>query len=65
MDLGKLKQVPVRMLDYAAICGTIEIQLICPVGMDLWHPNCIVSFGFCLRLFQIHWGSSYIASEIY
>jgi hypothetical protein len=50
MDLGKLKQVPVRTLDYAAIWRMIEIQLTCPVGMDPRHPNCEVSFGFCLRL---------------
>jgi hypothetical protein len=53
MDLGKLKQVPLRSLDYAAICGLTDLRFTSPVGKDTkysnpWLPICQVSFSFWL-----------------
>ncbi|EKM78003.1 hypothetical protein AGABI1DRAFT_107774 [Agaricus bisporus var. burnettii JB137-S8] len=43
--LGKLKQVPLRTLDYAAICGRIDFEFVSPTGVDVkfsdpWSPSC-------------------------
>jgi hypothetical protein len=51
-ELGKLKQVPLQSLDYAAIWGGIEIWFTSPIEMDVepsdpWNPSCEVSFSFC------------------
>jgi hypothetical protein len=50
MELHKLKQVPLRALDYAAICGWIDLRFMSPVGTDVkysdpWNPICKVSFS--------------------
>ncbi|KAF7773463.1 hypothetical protein Agabi119p4_5630 [Agaricus bisporus var. burnettii] len=45
MELGKLKQVPLSMFDYAAVCGWIELRFMSPIGMgaqsfDTWNTSC-------------------------
>ncbi|KAF7776479.1 hypothetical protein Agabi119p4_4872 [Agaricus bisporus var. burnettii] len=45
VELGKLKRVPLRALDYAAICGDIELRFTSPIGTDIertdpWNPSC-------------------------
>jgi hypothetical protein len=50
-ELGKLKQVPLRTLDYAALCGRIDLRFTSPVGIDIglsdpWSPSCKVSYSF-------------------
>jgi hypothetical protein len=49
--LGKLKQVALRTLGYAAICGCVTFQFTSPTGTDFkysdpWNPSCQVSFSF-------------------
>jgi hypothetical protein len=46
MDLGKLKKVPLRTLDYAAICGRIDFRFTSPTATDVnpWSLSCEVSF---------------------
>ncbi|XP_006458953.1 hypothetical protein AGABI2DRAFT_115916 [Agaricus bisporus var. bisporus H97] len=44
-ELGKLKQVPLRTLDYTAICGLVHIRVTSPIGIDAkhsdsWNPTC-------------------------
>ncbi|KAF7776470.1 hypothetical protein Agabi119p4_4863 [Agaricus bisporus var. burnettii] len=44
-ELGKLKQVPLRALDYAAISGGIQLQFRSPIGAEVelsdpWNPSC-------------------------
>ncbi|EKM77967.1 hypothetical protein AGABI1DRAFT_129752 [Agaricus bisporus var. burnettii JB137-S8] len=44
-ELGKLKQVPLRTLDYTAICGLVLIRVTSPIGIDAkhsdsWNPTC-------------------------
>jgi hypothetical protein len=47
MALGKLKQVPLRRLDYAAIIAPIDVMLKSPIGIDCSHTQkCSVSFDF-------------------
>lgn len=48
VELGKLKQVPLSMFDYAAVCGWIELRFMSPIGMgaqdsDTWNTTCEVS----------------------
>ncbi|XP_006458966.1 hypothetical protein AGABI2DRAFT_177088 [Agaricus bisporus var. bisporus H97] len=43
--LGKMKEVPLRTLDYAAIFGSIDIWFTSPIGTDVkefgcWNPSC-------------------------
>ncbi|KAF7773154.1 hypothetical protein Agabi119p4_5321 [Agaricus bisporus var. burnettii] len=44
-ELGKLVQVPLRTLDFAAICGRIDVRFRSPIGTDVerfdqWNPSC-------------------------
>ncbi|KAF7773465.1 hypothetical protein Agabi119p4_5632 [Agaricus bisporus var. burnettii] len=36
-ELGKLKEVPLRTLSYAAICGRIDVCFTTPIGMNVKH----------------------------
>jgi hypothetical protein len=52
-ELGKLKQVPLRALDYAAICGRIELHFTSPIGTDHelsdpWNSSCKVRFSLVI-----------------
>ncbi|EKM76106.1 hypothetical protein AGABI1DRAFT_131622 [Agaricus bisporus var. burnettii JB137-S8] len=38
-DLGKLREVPLRALDYAAICGDVELRFTSPIGVDVTLPD--------------------------
>ncbi|KAF7768059.1 hypothetical protein Agabi119p4_7302 [Agaricus bisporus var. burnettii] len=45
-ELGKFRQVPLRTLDYAAICGRVDLRFVSPVGIDTklsdpWNPSCM------------------------
>lgn len=57
-ELGKFRQVPLRTLDYAAICGRVDLQFVSPIGIDTklsdpWNPSCMVSFSFNSRVESI------------
>jgi hypothetical protein len=52
-ELGKLKRVPLQALDYAAICGDVELRFTTPAGSnikvsDLWDPSCEVSYNLVI-----------------
>jgi hypothetical protein len=51
--LGRMKEMPVRTLDYAAICGRIDLRFTSRIGTDVsvsdpWNPSCEVSYSFVL-----------------
>jgi hypothetical protein len=54
-ELGGLKQVPLRALDYAAICGRIDLSFTSRIIMDgkhsdTWDRSCEVSFVYDCRV---------------
>jgi hypothetical protein len=53
LEIGELRQVPLRTLDYAAICGWILVLFtgcggISDMYSDPWNRSCTVSFSFWL-----------------
>jgi hypothetical protein len=48
VELGDLKQVPLRTLDYGAVCGWINLEFTSPIKTPTWNPFCKVRFTLYL-----------------
>jgi hypothetical protein len=56
MELGILKQVQLRTLDRAVICGGVDLRFTYPAGKDIkafgpWDPSCKVSVILIIKMF--------------